>query len=167
MNQLTLISYILNGINFASYELDSFRYRAEPIEDRQQIMIPSLIKSQVTRIDLIGVLNFPLLVTGIDVDVADDDERNLDEGNSQNNKTSQFDIYVSVVNRKTNKVVKKLTFVITSYPTYTNEIIFNPDYIYEIKASKTINLITFTGKPVYLRQPIVFTDGVVQEKNRD
>ena len=67
MNQLTLISYILNGINFASYELDSFRYRAEPIEDRQEIMIPSLIKSQVTRIDLIGVLNFPLLVTGIDV----------------------------------------------------------------------------------------------------
>lgn len=162
---LNLVSYILNGISFASYELNSFRYRAEGIEERQEIVIPSLIQSEVNRIDLYGVLKYPLLVTGLDVDVAYDDERGLDENNAQNNKTAPFEIYVGVINRKTNTVVKKLAFQVSSYPTYSNEIILNPNFIYDIKSSKTINLITFTGKPVYLKQPIVFTDKTIVEND--
>lgn len=157
-----LISRIINGINFASYELDTLTYRAENIKQRQQIMIPGIPKSKVVRVDLLGELDFPLLVTGIDADVVSDDEKELSEKNSQNNSTPPFCLWVSVINRKTDKIVKKLQFFITSYPNYTNEIILDPLFIYEIKSSQAINLITFTGEPVHLRENIVFLNGVVK-----
>lgn len=159
---LKLINIISNGLTFAAYELDGRAYRADLIKQRQQIMIPGLPKSEVVRVDLLGELDFPLLVTGIDADVANDDEKELSEKNSQNNSTPPFSLWVSVINRKTGKIVKKLQFVITSYPNYTNEIILNPLFIYEIKSSQTINLITFTGEPVFLRENIVFLNGVIK-----
>lgn len=162
MKDLRLVSYILNGLNFASYELNSFRYRAQAIESRQEIAIPRLERLQVMRLDLLGVLTYPLLVTGISVDVTDDDATHLQENRSQNNRGATFELYVSVVNRKTGLVLRKMAFRISNYPDYTNEIILNPDYIYDVKASVSINLLTFIGKPVYLEKPIVFTDRVIQ-----
>lgn len=162
MKALNLISYILNGINFASYELDSFRYRAEAIGERQQVLIPRLLQNQVTRIDLLGVLKYPLLVSGLDADVDLDDDKNFKEDTTNHDISPSFYIHVAIINRKTNLIVKKVRFIITSYPSLNNEIILNPDYIYEIKCSRTVNLLTFIGKPIYLKEPIVFTDGIVK-----
>lgn len=161
---LKLVSKIINGISFGLYEIDTLIYRAEPIKQRQQIMIPKLFKGAVTRVDLLGELKFNLLVTGIDADVENDDDKELSSQNSQNNTTAPFHIWVSVINRKTNDVVKKLTFFITSYPDYTNEIILDPNFIYDIKPSVNINLLTFTGEPVHLRENLVFLNGTIRRR---
>ena len=138
-------------------------YRAEPIKQRQVVAIPNLQKDKATVVDLAGELKFNLLVTGIDVDLAIDDEELLQSDDRTNQFSTYTQLYVNVVNRKTNLVIKRLIFAITSYPSYTNEIILNPDHIYEIKPDKDINLLTFTGEPVHLREPIVFLSSVVKE----
>lgn len=157
---LQLVSYVLNGINFASYDLDGYRYRAANIKQRQQIMIPNLLRNQVVRVDLIGELKFNLLVTGIDIDLEEDDDKDLSSNSNANNKSPNFQLYVSVINRKTGKVVKKLAFLLNSYPNYTNEIILEPNFIYDLKVDRNVNLITFTGEPVHMRENIIFLNGV-------
>lgn len=159
---LKLINIISNGLTFAAYELDGRAYRADLIKQRQQVMIPQLRTHKVTRVDLLGVLKFNLLVTGIDIDLQDDDDKELKSHNNSGDKTKIFNLYVSVVNRKTDRVVKKLSFILSSYPTYTNEIILDPAFIYDIKVDRDVNLITFTGEPVFMRDNIVFTDGVTK-----
>lgn len=163
MKILQLINIISNGITFAAYEIEGRAYRADLIQQRQQVMIPSLPKNKVTRVDLLGTLKFNLLVTGIDIDLTEDDDRQLEENSNSNNKSPTFNLYVSVINRKTEKVIKKLAFYLNSYPNYTNEIILNPDFIYDIKADRDIKMLTFTGEPVFMRDNIVFTDGIEKE----
>lgn len=159
---LQLVSYVLNGINFASYDLDGDRYRAENIKQRQQVMIPGLPRNKVVRVDLLGELKFALLVTGIDIDLKEDDNKELRSNSNANDRSNSFSLYVSVVNRKTNQVVKRLAFYLNSYPNYTNEIILEPNFIYDIKVDRDVNLITFTGEPVHLRDNIIFLNGVAR-----
>lgn len=159
---LQLVSYVLNGINFASYDLEGDRYRAENIKQRQQIMIPNLPRNKVVRVDLLGELKFNLLVTGIDIDLKEDDTKELRSDSGSNNTSPNFRLYVSVVNRKTDNVVKRLAFLISSYPDYTNEIILEPNFIYDIKVDRDVNLLTFTGEPVYMRDNIIFLNGVAR-----
>lgn len=159
---LKLIGRLVNGLSLASYELDTLIYRASPIKVRQQIMIPRLTKNKVTRVDLLGELKFNLLITGIDIDLVEDDTKELKDNNTSNNVNPSLRLYVSVVNRKTNNVIKKLAFLLSSYPNYTNEIILEPDFIYDIKVDKDVNLITFTGEPVFMRDNIIFLNGVTK-----
>ena len=97
---LKLISTLSNGIPFASFELDTLIYRAESIKQRQQIMIPNLPKDKVVRVDLLGELKFNLLVTGIDIDLKEDDTKELENDRHHNNTSPAFRLYVSVINRK-------------------------------------------------------------------
>lgn len=155
---LQLIGQILNGVPFATFELDALRYRAEPIKIRQQVLLPNLPKDKVTRVDLLGELKFNLLVTGVDIDLREDDNKDLRSNSNQTNPSTR--LYVSVINRKTDLIVKKLAFHLSSYPDYTNEIILNPDFIYDITPDRDVNLMTFTGEPVHLRDDIKFLNAV-------
>lgn len=161
---LKLVARLINGINFASYELETLTYRAEPIKHKQTVIIPNLQKDKATVIDLAGELKFNLLVTGVDADVESDDTETLDSTNAQQSINVDVRLLVNTINRKTGTVVKRLVFDITSYPDYTNEIILEPNYIYEIKPDKNINALTFTGEPVHMRDPIVFLNAVVKDE---
>lgn len=113
---LRLIAQLINGVNFASYELDTLIYRAEPIKQRQHLIIPKLSKNQVIRVDLLGQLQYPLLVTGIDIDIVDDDENYMESGRGTSNSFySSTRLNVTVINRKTKNIIKKIAFVLNSY----------------------------------------------------
>ena len=45
-NILKFIPKIINGIVFASYEIEGFLYRAEPIKRKQDIVIMGMTKNQ-------------------------------------------------------------------------------------------------------------------------
>ena len=160
MNILKLISSLINGINFAAYELDTLIYRAEPIKHRQIVAIPNLKKNKVMTVDLMGELKFPLLITGVDFDLKNDDSESQTRSNTNETRTHSGRLIVTIVNRKTKTVVKRLVFPLSPYPSYLNEIIIDPAMIYELKPSEDVNSITFVGEPVHLRDPIVFLNGV-------
>lgn len=157
---LKLVPKVINGLTFGMYEMAGMIYRAEPIKQRQQLIIPNLGLDKVTTIDLEGELNYDLLITGVDMDVRDDDNQEFKSGQQQDEFPSASVLKVGIINRKTNKVVKKLAFQITAYPNFTNELIISPEFIYQLKPNRYINTITFTGEPVYLKAPIVFVNGV-------
>ena len=75
-NALTLIGQIINNVSLAYYRLNNLVYRAEPIKQRQELVIPNLKEGQVTVADFFGELPFNLLVTSVDADLVIDDEQN-------------------------------------------------------------------------------------------
>ena len=165
-NILKLIGRLVNGLSLASYELDALVYRAEAIKHRQIVAIPNLKKGKATIVDLIGELKFPLLVTGVDFDLTRDDSESETAGNRSGTSNYNGTLTVNIVNRKTKSVIKRLRFPISTYPTYVNEIIIDPNMIYELNPTEDINSITFIGEPIHLREPIVFLNGVTKELQR-
>ena len=162
-NALTLIGQIINNVSLAYYRLNNLVYRAEPIKQRQELVIPNLKEGQVTVADFFGELPFNLLVTSVDADLVIDDEQFLQTDDNERQQINFAYIFVNVINRKTESVVKQLIFPISSFTSNISEIIIRPEFIYEIKPSRAINLITITGVPVHLLNPIVFLNGTVKE----
>jgi hypothetical protein len=158
INLLQLVPKLINGVICASYDFEGITYRASSIEQRQDIVINNFTANQVKRIDLMGQLKTDLLLTGIIADVTTDDAQALTipTGSSTNNYAyGNVTVVIHVIDRKNNKLVNVLVFPLSPTFVFINEVIFSPDYLYQIISSVNLNALMLTGKPIFKSNPIV------------
>lgn len=156
---LTLKPHLIGNNNFAAFDINNLYYRANDIKLRQQVYFPLLNSNQSYKIDLANQLNYPLLITGIDIDILDDNDQ-LNNDNIASNPPT-INLFVRTVNRKTQKVIGETFYQFSSpYFKLEKEFILNPENLYQFKSDQNISGFVFTGEPVYFLPSVILKDEI-------
>ena len=147
---LNLVTRILNGVNFASYEFNNLVYKAQPIPHRQIVELNSISPNAIIPVDLTGVLDHALLVHSVDIDLnTSEDVLTGDEAGDRDNITSFLTLVVK--NKINDSVIKRYIFQIDSTPNeIVNGLILSSAYKYELKTDRNVAALKFLGEPVHL-----------------
>lgn len=156
MNALKLIGRIVNGITLASYELDALVYRAQPIKQKQEIIVADVEKDKATRIIPSEQMDFALLVNEIVFNFVDDDSLSQQGNTNKAVKSRTEDFCLYEISKNDGSVISARALTIGGTNYLTQEFVLKPNHLVDIVCSASCNSITFIGEPVYLRPPLTF-----------
>lgn len=141
---------------------DDSLFAAKRIEFRQPIVIQDLQKDQVLDVNFDNKLGFDCLVRGMTADILDDDG-NIIQSGSERHRFSYVQVIIQTLDKDTKYVIRTINLYISSYPSLVNELSLSPNYLYRIKANRTIKSLAFSCEPLIQSNPIVIYPNPVSD----
>lgn len=141
---------------------DDALFASKRIEFRQPIIVQSLEANAALDVNFANKLGFDCLVRGISADILDDDGNQLQSG-AERHRFTYVQIIIQTLDKDTKYVLRTINLYISSYPAFVNEMSLSPNYLYRIKANRTIKSLAFSCEPLIQGSPIVIYPTPVEE----